>query len=428
LDRIMERMFGREEGLGGVDRAFITELVYGTLRWMGRIDWVIARISRVKLERLERFVLNLLRLGTYQLLFMDRVPASAAVNESVRIVKASRRGDAAGFINAVLRRISDQSMDLEVPAGEDPSSISICHSHPLWLVERWAQKLGMEETIALCMANNRTPPLSLRTNSLRTSREELLAEVKREVPRAVPSPFSPEGILIDPPVPLSRLPRFHEGWFQVQDEASQLVGHIMDPRPGERILDACAAPGGKTTHLAQLMNNGGSIYAVDISPGRLSLLRENCRRLGVNIVTVMKRDLTKPAALASEGAFDRILLDAPCSGLGTLWRNPDIKWKRRQGDIATFSGIQRAMLDHLASGLKKGGILVYGTCTLTAEENEGVVEDFIGDNRAFEREDLGLILPQTMKSLVGADGFFRSFTHRHGMDGFFAARLKRISD
>lgn len=411
-----------------MDRAFITELVYGTLRWKGRIDWIISRVSRVKSERLERFILNLLRLGTYQLLFMDRVPGSAAVNESVKIAKAGGRRDAAGFVNAVLRGISDQSVDMELPEAKDAFSISICHSHPLWLVERWTRKFGTHETIALCMANNRTPPLSLRTNSLRTGRAQSLEVLKREIPRAVPSPFSPEGILIDPPVPLSRVPRFQEGWFQVQDEASQLVGHIVDPRPGERILDACAAPGGKTTHLAQLMNNRGRIYAVDISSRRLSLLRENCHRLGINIVKAVKSDLTKPIAPGSWGECDRILLDAPCSGLGTLWRNPDIKWKRMEEEIYRFREVQRAMLEHVAPRLKKGGILVYGICTLTTEENEEVVEAFMEDHRAFEREDLRLVLPQSMESFIGTDGFFRSFTHRHGMDGFFAARLRKISD
>jgi 16S rRNA (cytosine967-C5)-methyltransferase len=176
------------------------------------------------------------------------------------------------------------------------------------------------------------------------------------------------------------------------------------------------------------MNNRGRIYAVDISSRRLSLLRENCHRLGINIVKGVRSDLTKPIALGSEGECDRILLDAPCSGLGTLWRNPDIKWKRMEEEIYKFREIQRAMLEHVVPWLKKGGILVYGICTLTTEENEGVVEAFMADNRAFEREDLGRVLPQSMKSLIGTDGFFRSFTHRHGMDGFFAARLRKVSD
>jgi 16S rRNA (cytosine967-C5)-methyltransferase len=428
LDVLMERKFKRHQGLKQVDYAFIREAVYGTLRWRGRIDWIIGLISRVKPERLERFILNLLRLGLYQILFMDRVPASAAVNESVEIAKASGREKAAGFINAVLRGVSDGRLDIEVPHAKDPSSISVRHSHPLWLVERWTQELGVDETIELCKANNRIPPLTLRTNTMKTSRAQLVSAIRKKVSQAMPSHFSPEGVLIDPPVPLSRIPRFREGWFQVQDESSQLVGHIVDPEGGERVLDACAAPGGKTTHLAQLMGNRGRIYAADISTHRLSLLKENCHRLGVSIVTMLRSDLTKPVVFGSEEGFDRILVDPPCSGLGTLWRNPDIKWKRKESELSTFRDIQRAILHHVAPCMRRGGSLVYGTCTLTREENEEVVAEFIAKHRGFEVEDLSRILPQALKPLTGKDGFFRSFPHRHGMDGFFAARLKRVSD
>lgn len=427
LDFLIERNLKRHQGLKEVDYAFITEAVYGTLRWRGRIDWIIGRVSKTKLGRLERFVLNLLRLGLYQILFMDRVPLSAAVNESVEMAKASGREEAAGFVNAVLRGVSDGKVELKVPHSDDPPSAAVEHSHPLWLVERWVQELGIDEAIELFRANNRIPPLSLRTNTLKTSRAELLAEIKREIPQAIAAHFSPEGILINPPVPLFRIPRFQEGWFQVQDESSQLVGHIIDPEPGETILDACAAPGGKTTHLAQLMGNRGKVYAADISARRLSLVMENCHRLGIDTVNPLRYDLTKPLVFKSQERFDRILVDPPCSGLGTLWRNPDIKWKRKEREISTFRGIQGAILHQLAPWMKKGGILVYGTCTLTREENEEVLTEFLARHRGFELEDLHQVLPGALKPLVGDDGFFRSFTHRHGMDGFFAARIKRIS-
>jgi 16S rRNA (cytosine967-C5)-methyltransferase len=428
LDLLIERNVKRHQGLKEVDYAFITEAVYGTLRWRGRIDWIIGRVSKMKPGRLERFVLNLLRLGLYQILFMDRVPVSAAVNESVEMAKASGREEAAGFVNAVLRGVSDGKVEVEVPHSDDPASAAVEHSHPLWLVERWVQELGIGETIELCRANNRIPPLSLRTNTLKTSRAKLLAEIEREIPWAIAARFSPEGILIDPPVRLFRIPRFREGWFQVQDESSQLVGHITDSKPGETILDACAAPGGKTTHIAQLMGNRGKVYAADISARRLFLVKENCHRLGVGIVTPLRCDLTKPLVFTNQEGFDRILVDPPCSGLGTLWRNPDIKWKRKEGEISTFREIQGAILRQLAPWLRKGGILVYGTCTLTREENEEVLTEFLAEHRGFELEDLHRVLPEGLKPLVGEDGFFHSFTHRHGMDGFFAARVKKVSD
>ncbi len=427
LDLLIERNLKRHQGLKEVDYGFITDAVYGTLRWKGRIDWIIGRVSKMRPGRLERFVLNLLRLGLYQILFMDRVPVSAAVNESVEMAKASGKEEAAGFVNAVLRRVSDGKAEVEVPHSNDPASVSVEHSHPLWLVERWVQELGTDETIELCRANNRIPPLSLRTNTLKTSRRKLLAEIKQEVPQAIPTRFSPEGILIDPPVPLLRIPHFREGWFQVQDESSQLVGHITDPKPGEMILDACAAPGGKTTHLAQLMGNRGNIYAADISARRLSLVKENCHRLGVGIVTPLRSDLTQPMVFTSQERFDRILVDPPCSGLGTLWRNPDIKWKRREEEVSTFREIQGAILHQLAPWLRKGGILVYATCTLTREENEEVLAEFIAEHREFKLEDLRRVLPEGLKPLVGNDGFFHTFTHRHAMDGFFAARAKKVS-
>ena len=428
VDLLIERNLKRHQGLREVDYAFIMEAVYGTLRWRGRIDWIIARTSKVRPERLERFILNLLRLGLYQILFMDRVPVSAAVNESVEMTKAWGREEAAGFVNAILRSVSDGKIDAELPHSKDPASVSVQHSHPLWLVKRWTRELGMDETIELCMANNRVPPLSLRTNTLKASRAKLLAEIKQEVPQAVPTPFSPEGILIDPPMPVSRIPHFREGWFQVQDESSQLVGHIVDARPGERLLDACAAPGGKTTHLAQLMGNRGEIHAADISSRRLSLLKDNCHRLGVSIVTPLRVDLAKPMIFASDEKFDRILVDPPCSGLGTLWRNPDIKWRRKEEEVLTFQEIQRGILRQVAPWLRRGGKLVYGACTLTREENEEVLAGFMGEHRGFELEDLQHVVPEGLKPLVESDGFFRSLTHRHGMDGFFAARMKRVSD
>lgn len=427
LDLLIERNVKRFQGLRDLDYAFITEAVYGTLRWRGRIDWIIARTSRVRPERLERSILNILRLGLYQILFMDRVPASAAVNESVEMTRASGREEAAGFVNAILRSVSDGRIDAEMPHLKVPESVSVHHSHPLWLVKRWARELGMDGTIELCAANNRVPPLSLRTNTLKASRANLLAEIKREVPQAVPTPFSPEGILIDPPVPVSRIPHFREGWFQVQDESSQLVGHIVDPRPGERLLDACAAPGGKTTHLAQLMENRGEIQAADISARRLSLLKDNCHRLGISIVKPLRVDLAKPTVFASDEKFDRILVDPPCSGLGTLWRNPDIKWRRKEEEILTFREIQGEILRQVAQWLSIGGKLVYGTCTLTREENEEVLAEFMAEHRGFELEDLRDVLPGGLKPLVGDDGFFRCLTHLHGMDGFFAARVKRVS-
>jgi 16S rRNA (cytosine967-C5)-methyltransferase len=364
-----------------------------------------------------------MRLGVYQLLFLTKVPPFAAVNESAKL--AGLYGDIGKvrFVNANLRAVDRGRDKIEYPDIErDPElHISVVYSHPLWMVKRWVKTFGVEATINLCQSNNETPPLTIRTNTLKTSRQELFCELETNVKEISLTPCSSEGLQIRGSSDITALPSFEKGLFQVQDEASQLVAHIVAPKPGERVLDACSAPGGKTTHIAQLMENRGEIFALDINSSRLALLGENCKRLGITNVKAFKKDASLPLGFSEK--FNRILVDAPCSGMGVLKRNPDSKWKKREEDIAPLKRLQLSILNNLADCLKEDGVMVYSTCTVTPEENEEVIDDFLANHPEFVLDSISEVFPASCGSLVDNRGFFKSYPHLYNMDGFFAARL-----
>ncbi len=426
MDPLFDRMVLKDPHITDLDRAFVRELVYGVLRWMGKLDWIISAYSRIRPQKMERPVIYILRMGTYQLLFMDRVPPHAAVDEAVKLAKGVGKKDAASFINGILRGIAEGKKEVSWPdlRTDPPHHICTYYSHPLWMVRRWIDQWGVEETIALCQANNEIPPFTARVNTLKGSRKEAIQRLQDEGIEAKPTPFSSTGLILKNPPPLARWKLFQNGWFQLQDEASQLVSYILDPQPGERILEICAAPGGKTTHLAQLMENRGEIMAVDISPVKLRLLQENCRRLGVFIVKTLALDATSPLSL-SLGSFDRVLVDAPCTGLGTLRRNPDGKWRVKEADISRLQKLQQQILSQAASMVKRGGLLVYSTCTLTQEENEEVIQTLLAEQEEFLLEDVTPYLPPASKTLVDGRGFLFTLPHRHGTDGIFAVRIRK---
>ncbi|KAF0121116.1 MAG: 16S rRNA (cytosine967-C5)-methyltransferase [bacterium] len=413
----------KSDFLTPLDRAFITELVYGSLRWRGRIDWVISRFSKITAKKLDPWILNIMRLGVYQLLFLTKVPPFAAVNESVKLAEIYGGKGKTGFVNANLRAVEREWDKVEYPDIErDPGfHISVVYSHPLWMVKRWLKYYGIEATINFCQSNNETPPVTIRTNTLKVSRQELFNSLKKDVNEISLTQCSPEGIQIRGASDITALPPFDRGWFQVQDEASQLMAHIIAPKPGERVLDACSAPGGKTAHIAQLMENGGEIFALDINSSRLTLIEENCKRLGITNVKVFNQDASFP--LGFSGKFNRILVDAPCSGMGVLRRNPDSKWKRSEEGIVPLKRLQLSILNNLADYLKEDGVMVYSTCTVTPEENEEVIDDFLAGNPEFVLDSISDVLPAGCSSLVDNRGFFKSYPHLHNMDGFFAARL-----
>ncbi|GAM09227.1 ribosomal RNA small subunit methyltransferase B [Geobacter sp. OR-1] len=409
----------------GQDRGLLTELVYGVLRRQGTLDHYISSFSTVRIDRIERSVLILLRIGLYQLLFLDRVPVSAAVNETVNLAKILAP-KAAGFVNAVLRETDRKRDSITWPDRQsDPSGwIAARHSVPAWIARIWLDQLGPEEADLLATVMSEAPPLTVRTNSLKCTRDQLIERLNSEQTPSVPCQFSPLGIQILARTPLTMLDSYREGLFTIQDEASQLAALILSPAPGDRVLDICAAPGGKATCIAELMNDSGEVVACDISPRRLEQVKLLSDRLGITIVktAVMDAENSLPAAITD--SFQKVLVDAPCSGLGVLRRNPEGKWWKSPDDIDMLSERQRRILNNSASAVVPGGVLVYATCSTSPLENESVVDDFLSLHNNFVLEDVRILFPQ-YADLCSNNGHFRPWPHRHGMDGFFAARLRR---
>jgi 16S rRNA (cytosine967-C5)-methyltransferase len=410
--------------LNGPDRGLFAELVFGVLRRQGTLDHVLTGLLTQPLARLEPQVLIFLRLGLYQLMYLDRIPESAAVNESVNLAKQTLPR-ASGLVNAVLRNYlrHKDTVVFPDPVAAPAASIAARHSHPAWLVKLWFSQIGEAETELLAEASSLQPPLTLRTNTLLTSRDDLLERFATNGITAAPCRFSPFGIQVEGRHHIPGLPGFREGLFAVQDEASQLAVILLGPQPGERVLDSCAAPGGKATLLAQLMDNQGELLAMDVSASKLPLIQEAAQRLGITIIRTRAADLLQSGAFPAD-AFDRVLLDAPCSGLGVIRRNPEAKWRVTPEDVARLAATQKSLLKNAMRMLRPGGVLLYSTCSTTLEENEAVVRDFLSRHPHCVLENLNEIFPQ-YRGLFTEEGMFRSWPHRHGMDGFFSARIRK---
>jgi len=417
----------RRSHLAPVDRALATELVYGTLRWRGRLDFLLSRVLERDFSTLEPLVLTLLRLGAYQIVFTRNVPDPAAVDQTVRCARAVGAERATGLVNGVLRRLVRVHQKIPLPdLVEDPlGHLTGVLSLPPWIAERWLEIFGAEEAAMLATASNSVPPLTARVNPLRSTRQALIEELAPRLPDARPCQLAPRGVVLGHRGHPAHDPAFLEGRFTIQDEASQLVVAYLEPKLGERILDVCAAPGTKTTAIAEEIGDAGEVVAVDRNARRLGLVGRDARRLGLTNITTREHDATGSFhGFGARGAFDRILVDVPCSGLGTLRRNPDARWRVRPGDPQRLAETQKAILRSAATALRPGGVLVYSTCTLLPEENESVIESFLSETRDF-RLLPGDAAPGPTRALVGTDGFLRCFPHLHDSDGFFAARLER---
>jgi 16S rRNA (cytosine967-C5)-methyltransferase len=417
----------RTSGLDERDRALLTELAYGTLRWRGAIDARLSRSLRRPLAEVDVWARNLLRLTCYQLLFLDRIPEYAAVNEAVELAKIRGGRKAAGFVNGVLRNLLREARGGGgIPTDGSVPSLAIQYSHPEWLARRWLNDFGAEKAVALMRANNEKPPLILRANLLRCTRDELIRRLTSARIDATATLLSPQGVCLPSGGAIEGLPGFAEGSFQVQGEASQLVAFLLSPLPGERILDACAAPGGKSTHIAELMQDEGELIATDTSARGVEKIRQNVSRLGLNSVRVLRADASEPLGEAVAASYDRILVDAPCSGFGTLQAHPEIKWHRDENDVQRLSRLQLRLLHRVSADLKPGGVLVYSTCTLTREENEENVTRFLTEHPEFELQDAARYLPSQARHMVRGR-YFEALPHRDNTDGFFAARMRKVS-
>lgn len=405
------------------DGRLLTHLVYGVLRMQGHLDWILTRLYRGDYAKMEESVKNVLRTGLYQLKFSDRLPAFAVVDEAVKTAKRIAPA-AGGLTNAVLRSYLRNTDKIDFPSVEkNPAEhIAAFYSHPLWLVKLWLTVFGPEETIALCRADNELPPLTLRVNTLKISRPALAERLQSEDFNCDPTRFSEDGITLhDPPRPIQKTFFFKDGLMRIQDEGAQVVSYLINPRGGESVLDACAGSGGKTGHLAALMKNEGRIVALDRDADKIGELIKESRRIGTSIIDARIADLAGPLSSEFAGKFDRVLVDAPCSGTGTLGRNPEIKWRLKSGDIQSLAVTQKAVLKNAAGAVKKGGCLIYCTCSLMSAENEDVVRQFLAEVPHFTVESSH---PAVSGTLLDPRGFFKTYPHRHTMDGFFGAVLR----
>jgi 16S rRNA (cytosine967-C5)-methyltransferase len=404
------------------DRSLAMRLAYGTIQRKGTLDRLIEDLAGRPTARLDAPVLASLRLGLYELLYLDGAPDRAVVADAVELSKDGRtgRGGAHGLVNAVLRRAAREGSEhLLAGVGDDrtPEQAAIAHSHPDWIARLWWTQLGAEQARLLMQADNEPGELALRVNELRTGAAELLgtlgvqARVEEELP---------EALLLDGPLDLHASQAWQDGLVYAQSRAAMLVARALDPQPGERVLDLCAAPGGKSTHLAALMRGEGEVVAVERNPARARELQEVARRLGATIVHARIADATKPV---EDPPFDRVLVDPPCSGLGTLQAHPDLRWRMTTEQVAAMSSAQADILDAGAAVVRPGGVLVYSTCTINAAENESQVNSLLERRPDFQMEDLtGRYPSYAHPNMPGA---LLTLPHRDRTAGFFIARMRR---
>jgi len=404
--------------LADTDRRLLQALYLGVCRQRPQLDLAVRACITRPWPQVQEEVRNVLRLGAFQILFLDRVPDRAAVDQSVELCRAIRLGGATGFVNGVLRRLARERPPL--PARTGSRGIALRSGMPGWLAERFVTRHGEAEAEAWLTALNTEPhDLSLRVNTLRTTVAEMGAALTAAGVAVTQAPLGSDALVVPEPPPPRDLPGYDQGWFYVQDPASQWVTELLDPQPGERILDACAAPGGKCSHIAARLADHGAVIALEVDAGRASRLRDNLQRLGVTCAAVVEADAGQ---YHDDRPFDRILLDAPCTGLGVLRRHPEIRWRRTPEDVARAGGDQLALLRHLASLLRPGGTLVFATCSTEPEEGEAVVRAFLDDTPGY-----GLDTTPQDHSGVRSEppGHHRTLPHHAPLDAFYAARIRR---
>ncbi len=426
--------------LSSQDRALAFELVYGVLRHAITLDWRLDHLSRKPMARLPLNVATTLRVAAYQLLYLERIPESAAVNEAVKLIRSQPGHDWGGLVNAILRNLIRQPAPPFPDPQTDPvQAFSLQYACPSWMVERWVNDYGVAHAKEICQKTLEIPPFTLRTNTIRCSRQMLMDRLQAEGIASQETVVSPVGLTLEKCGNPGQLSVVQDGWCYVEDEAAQLIALLVAPQPGERILDACAAPGGKTTHLAQLMENQGCIVALDRQEKRLNRLRENAQRLGIVIVQAYPYDVNTDVPLAppkTSGSricpspvftqpFDRILVDAPCSGLGILRRHPEGKMWKQGSMIDQSSAMQKQILDRVCHLLRPGGILVYSACSIEPEETTGVMRDFCRRHPEFSQESLAPWVPASGRALLNQDGQLFTAWNSWNMDGFFACRLMK---
>ena len=409
IDRILDDEKEDFSLLSLRDIALSKNLIYGVLRWQGKLDWIISVFSKTPLNKIDTEILSILRLGVYQITELDKIPVSAAVNTSVEMAKDFKKGRLKGFVNGVLRNISRNKDEIEFPQlEEDPVKyIVVNYSYPDWLVNRWIDQLGIDKTLEICSKINEIPQITIRPNSIKKESNNLSCILKEEVENLNFSEFSKAISFTNPQKSIPELSGFQDGLFQVQDEAAQLVCEFLDPEPFDSVLDACAGIGGKTSTIAQFMNNKGDILAVDNVKFKLDILNNEMHRLGISIVKTEIADLSKNNITKK---FDKILIDAPCSGLGVLKRNPDAKWKLQPEFLENIRETQKEIIDSYSRMVKPGGQMVYATCSILPSENENQVKAFL---KREEGKDFKFIKDEkVLPSKSGFDGFYMALLQK----------------
>jgi len=415
------------------DRALCSEIATGVERHRGALDHLVATFARRRVERLDPEILTILRLSAYQLLHLTRVPAAAVVDDAVDLARRVKKRSAAGFVNAVLRALSRSRRALPLPPRPlDPADrvtaldyLSITLSHPRWLAARWCDRIGFDAAERWMQFDNQPAPLTLRVNRLKTTNDQLVTRLRSEGVQVSPGSFAQDALLVDSTAegaqPLHG-EAWADGWFVVQDEASQLVATLAGPAPGRRVLDTCASPGGKTIALAAVMGNTGLLVACDVREKRIGLLERTITASGAQNVRIAQVDAAVPLPFTTP--FDCVLVDAPCSGLGTLRRDPDLRWRRHEEDLPALAAAQRRMLGHAADAVAPGGRLIYATCSSEPDENEHVADAFAASSRGFAPVDARTI-DGVPAAVVDSRGHFRTTPHLHGLEAFFGAVFER---
>ena len=410
-------MLERYQYLDKQERAFLTRLCEGTLERRLELDAIINHFSKVPVKKQKPVIRNLLRMSVYQLKYMDQVPDSAVCNEAVRLAQKKGFGTLKGFVNGVLRSIA---RGIEEISFDDPS---ICYSTPQWIVDQWVEEYGKDKAVRMLEDQYAEKPVTIRINETKTTKQQLKARLESEGVTVQEVDGMDCALAISGFDYLRALSSFREGLFHVQDESSQLAVRVLDPKKGEEILDMCAAPGGKSFTIAERMENEGSLLSCDIYAHKIDLMEEGAERLGISIMQCRVKDAA--AKEESPKRFDRVLADVPCSGLGLMRKKPDIRLKKDGNEIDSLTKIQREILENAAGYVKKGGVLVYSTCTLCRKENEKNLEWFLKDHPDFTAEDISEFLPEGWDTETAKKGYLTLLPHKTGTDGFFISKLRR---
>lgn len=414
-----------DANISSQDENLVRELVYGVLENKIYIDYIISKASKIKIKKIHYQILEILRTGIYQIIFTDRIPDSAAVNEAVNLAKKYGHKGTIGFVNGVLRSVSrDRDKFTQIDENDKIKYISTKYSHQEYMVERWVKAFGADFTEDLCKSNNEKPLLNIRVNTLKITKEKLLKRLQTSGYEVEEAKFAKDCLIIKNPFRITELIDFKEGYFTIQDESSILVGQITNPKENSLVLDICAAPGGKSTHLAQLMNNKGRIISRDIYEHKIELIRENSKRLGINIIEAEIHDaLELDNSLINK--VDYCLLDAPCSGLGLIKRKPEIKLNRSEADINNLIELQKSIINIAKQYVKDGGYLVYSTCTVEDDENIKLIRGFLEENPDFTLVSLDNDFHNREGLANLSDGYIQLYPNIHGTDGFFIAKMVR---